>query len=217
MKRFSSFITEMAAPQEKHRGMMFYHGTSDEETAHKIIKDGHIKSPEGPQGKSAMAPVAGKTYITPHLHYAQIYALGGDVAGHDSHNIKGEHGYVFGVSGKHLKDIQPDEDSVGEQLHDHYHAKKETNLTRLASRHLTPNTIRKVKDGEYSVWARAGKKLVKNMSDHDKHQAIDDGAHIAHEGNLPITKAWRIHKSKVKLLKRDGSNFHEHAEEIPVK
>jgi hypothetical protein len=214
MKKFKTYLDEMAQPLEKHRGMTFYHGTSDEETGKKILADGKIKPREGPQGKSHLAPVQGKTYITPHKHYAQIYAQGGDVAGSEHHRIKGEHGYVFGVSGKHLHDIQPDEDSVGEQLHQHYRAKKQSRLTELAAKHLTPNTIHKVKSGEYTAWARAGKKLVKHMSDSDKHEAIDNGAHIAHHGELPITHAWRIHKDKVKLLKRDGSNFMDHAEKV---
>ncbi len=214
MKTFIQFIDEMAAPQEKHRGMMFYHGTSDEETAKKILADGKIKPRDEPQGKGHLAPVAGKAYITPHLHYAQIYAQGGDVAGSDHHRIKGEHGYVFGVSGKHLHDIQPDEDSVGEHLHKQLHSKDSTHLTHLANKHLTPNTIRKVKDGEYTAWARSGKKLLKHMDDREKHNLIDQGAHIAHTGELPITHAWRIHKDKIKHLKRDGSNFFDHAEKI---
>lgn len=43
------------------------------------------------------------------------------------------------------------------------------------------------------------------MNDWGKHKLI--------EGNLPISKAWRVHKSKFHLLKRDGSNFFDHAEE----
>src|SRR3954470_15434725 len=140
MRRFRDFLTEMAAPSEKHKGMTFYHGTSDEETAHKILKDGHIKPRAEKPGKHSMAPVHGKVYLTPHHHYAQIYAQGGDVAGSDHHRIKGEHGYVFGVSGHHLKDVQPDEDSVGEHTAHALRDKPHHWLTHLAHRHLTDNT-----------------------------------------------------------------------------
>lgn len=57
---------------------------------------------------------------------------------------------------------------------------------------------------------------------HDKeweefHASRRRFSHIAHHGPLQITKAWRIHKSKVPLLKRDGSNFFDHAEEVSLK
>lgn len=203
-------LWEMAAPASHHLDKMYYHGTSDEEVARKIITDGHIKPPEITKKKGDLVPVAGKTYITPHIHYAQIYSIGSDTAGTSFHRIKGEHGYVFGIHGSHLKDIQPDEDSVGELV-----ANSQVPwLSHLAKNHLHPTTYHKVMQGEYSKWASGGKQLLKKMRDDQKLSLIDQGSHIAHTGELPISKIWRIHKDKVKLLKRDGSNFFDHAEEV---
>lgn len=209
MKTLHSFLKEMAAPKEQHRSLMFYHGVSDEETASKILASGHLKGPEE-QGKSKLAPVKNRVYITPHLHYAQIYAIGGDIAGTEHHNIKGEHGHVFAVAGKHLQDIQPDEDDVGRAVHDETHPW----LNHMARHVLTRRQHARVKDGWYADWAQSGKKLLKHMNDQQKLHLIDSGAHVAHEGKLPISAAWRIHKDKVPHLKRDGSNFFDHAERV---
>jgi hypothetical protein len=213
VKRFRWFVTEMAAPTDDHKKMTFYHGVSDESVAHQILKDGHLKGRDT-QGRGHLAPMKGHTYVTPHLHYAQIYALGGDTAGSDHHRIPSEYGHIFGVSGHHLKDIHPDEDSLGSQMHDHLHDNTKHPHMAYYKHLMTPNQHRKVKFGEYSSWAQVGKKLNKHMSNHHKIASINQGAHIAHNGNLPITHAWRIHKDKVKLLNRDGSNFHDHAEKI---
>jgi hypothetical protein len=233
-------ILEMANPAPEHHGMMFYHGTSDESHAQSILQSGHIKAPDYSSGgkhsaRGFMTPMKGSTYVTPHLHYAQIYGIGGDIAGTDHHNIKGEHGYVFGVHGKHLKDIHPDEDSLGEFVSKHTklgysykdqptfhnptgeHDAEKRSLWSALRTHMTDNQFRKSAHGEYAYWAAGGKRANKHLSDHHKLLAIKHGAHIAHSGDLPITKAWRIHKSKVPLLKRDGSNFFDHAEEVPIK
>ncbi len=225
MKSFKAYLEEMAKPAPEHHEMQFYHGTSDEKLAHKILSDGHLRGrPE--QGKSFLAPMKDHVYITPHIHYAQIYAIGGDVAGSEYHRINGEHGYVFAVHGKHLKDIHPDEDSVGGMLSHavakdgHEWMKDIPRLSWLAQQgrdHLHPTTFRKAINGEVAYQAKAGKTLNKIMSDHQKLELIRHGSHIAHHGPLQITKAWRIHKSKVPLLKRDGSNFFDHAEEVSLK
>lgn len=227
IKRFREFVHEMAAPTPEHHGMTFYHGVSDEAAAHKILKDGHLSAAAAKTTGGHLKPMQGHAYVTPHLHYAQIYAQGGDVAGSDHHRIKGEHGYVFGVSGKHLKDIHPDEDSVGEHAAQRGYYPKGHALhfmNHLADKHLTPHMKGRLDQGLYSEYARSGKKLVKHMNDEqklalinhkpEKHSLSPTYTHIAHKGDLPVTHAWRIHKDKVKLLKRDGSNFFDHAEKV---
>lgn len=225
MISFKEFLHEMAAPSESHKNMTFYHGTNHEEHAQEIIKSKTLKG-QDKQGRSQLSPIKGKVYMTPKIHYAQIYSIGGDMAGHDHwpSNAKGDHGYLFQINGKHLKDIQPDEDNVGEMTvrpswgdktaHDnngvHHHLKE------LAKRLATPNQYKKAADGEYAYQSVIGKKMLKHMSDNDKLHMIDKGAHVAAEGPVQISRAWRIHKSKVKHLAKDGSNFFDHAEEIPL-
>ena len=158
-----------------------------------------------------LTPVEGKTYITPHIHYAQIYALDGDIAGSTHHN-NDKHGYVFQIHGKKLKDVQPDEDDVGHLIYKNTHPDW---LKNLANKHLTPNVMNRVKDGEYAYFAKAGKKLLNKMSDEQKLDLINNhNTHIAHTGTLMPDKVFRIHHSKIPLLKRDGSNFFQHAEEL---
>jgi hypothetical protein len=201
-----------SAPSEQMKQQHFFHGTTSREAALGIAKHG-LKPKEPPKKAGHLTPVKGKVYVTPHLHYAQIYAQGGDIAGSDhkmKHHEKDPHGYVFKFHGSKLKDVQPDEDSVGEHI---YHKKHEW-LNNMAKAHLNPSTHRKVMNGEYSSWASAGKQLIRKMSDHQKHEVIKHGAHVAHEGDLHPDEVYRIHHSKIKHLKPDGSNFHDHAEKI---
>lgn len=211
MKSFKQFLNEMAVPSDATKAKTYYHGTTSRAAALGIAKDG-FKGREV-QGKSSMAPVVGKVYVTPHLHYAQIYAQGGDIAGtkHQmSHHETDHHGYVFAVHGHQMKNVQPDEDSIGEMLYN----KKHSGLAHLARQHLGDATHKKVMDGDTAAWARAGKTLVKKMPDHMKNELIDHGAHVAHEGPLKPDAIYRIHKDKIQHLKRDGSNFFDHAEKI---
>lgn len=224
MIRFKSFILEMAAPLDHHREMTFYHGTN-EESAKKILETGHIKGRDT-QGKGQLAPVKGKAYMTKDIGYAQIYAIGGDMAGSNwwSSHAKGDHGYVFEVKGHHLKDIQPDEDQVGEMtvrpswgdITKHDNNGVHPHLKDMAKRLATSTQYRKAADGEYAPQSAIGKKMLKHMSDSDKLHMIDKGCHVAADGPVTVSRAWRIHKSKVQHLKRDGSNFFDHAEEIPI-
>ncbi len=90
-------------------------------------------------------------------------------------------------------------------------------VKELARKLATPKQLRQSTDGEFAAHSAVGKKMVKVMPDWMKLHLIDKGAHIAHHGEIEIHKAWKIHKSKIRLLKKDGSNFFEHAEEIPLK
>jgi hypothetical protein len=223
MKTFSEFkqhlITEAQATEDLKQ-MTFYHGTTNREAALGIAKNGIqpgvTKETKGKNGM--MTPVVGKTYATPHIGYAQTYALGGAVAGSKTgadhlKKYHGDHGYVFAVHGHELGHVDPDEDSVGEAV---YH-RKHGWLNRLAQQHLTDGQQRRIKDGEYAEFARSGKKLVKKMSDHEKLDVIRGGAHIAHEGPLKPHSVYRIHRDKIPMLKDDGSNFFDHAEKIDPK
>lgn len=133
-------LLEMAKPTSSQLEKTYYHGTPPSvESTRSILKNG-IKPPEIDITKKTrssynLTPVEGKVYLTPEIAYAQIYALGGDVAG-SSYMPKGRDvGFVFSISGKELLDIQPDEDSIGEMIRRYLHMgnKDNTFLNRMTS------------------------------------------------------------------------------------
>lgn len=218
---YINMLDEMAIPSNQVKGTVYYHGThgKDDEDSLKVasnIANNGISPPDLSNTKNyALRPVIGKTYSTPDIGYAQMYAIGGNVAGSDITNskyYKHKYGYVFAFHGKKLSDVQPDEDSIGELIG----TRKGPNwLHQLARKHVAPSVIDKARDGEYTAYARIGKNLVNKMTDEQKLDLIHNhGAHVANQGNIIPDRVYRIPLAKNHLLKRDGSNFFEHAEEL---
>lgn len=239
---FKQFLSEMAMPSDKDLSRSYYHGTAGA-NAQSIITKGldpaHTEIKYADAKNHKMKPQAGKIYITPDIAYAQMYAIGGDIAGASIEGYlerdiakNGRYGYVFEIPGSELTDIHPDEDTIGEfimlsyyqqdVLDKHYNGwphktdKSIIYLKNEALKRLTDNQLKKVKDGDYASWAQAGKKLIKYLPDWVKLGLIDVGAHVAHTGALKPARAWKIDKTKIPLLKRDGSNFFDHAEEVKI-
>lgn len=236
MKSFKQFISEMAPPRDADKGKVYYHGTPSEKYIEGIIQNG-IQPPTMSSSSWGtnhyLKPVEGKVYITPSLRYAIIYALGGDYVGSDysPRNYESEpYGYVCVIDGKDVHDIQPDEDCVGEMVY-----KGEIPwLKRIADIALddemyedtdsedddyseTIPLLDAVKRGEYDAWAYAGKLILPYLSDEQKLELIDAGAHIAHTGAIIPSQIWRFDKLKSKELRREHntcSNFFELAERI---
>jgi hypothetical protein len=212
--RFKTYLNEMAMPRDLDLKKTYYHGTDNDKAAQGILKKG-ISPPDLVTRKGLLRPVEGKVYITTNLEYATIYAIGANIIGSD-HIMSGwdkkgnENAYIFVLDGKQLKDIQPDEDSVGEMIS----KKNPLWLYNLANSHLADSTMRKIMDGEYAYWAKAGKVLNKRMSDKQKLELIDLGAHIAHTGALKPNQAWSMPKTDNKMLKKDASNFFKVAKRI---
>lgn len=220
-KYIRKVLTEVIDMQQK----VYYHGTPSKEAAESILRSG-IKPPDLSSRQGALMPVQGKVYITPDISYAQMYALGGDLAGNNASRMienYGQFGYVFLIDGDKLGEIQPDEDSVGEMIHD----EQVSWLSAMARYYLDEepyddegqdlgyySLYDAVMGGEYDAWATAGKFLLDEMSDTEKQKLIDAGAHIANTGALIPSKAYRIDRNKTEQLKRDGSNFFDFAEEI---
>lgn len=195
------------------KARVYYHGTTKLDAALSILRDG-IQPQSVMTPKAQMAPVQGRVYLTPNLSYAMIYALGGDMAGSEFSPQMlefrgGAYGYVFALRGDELRDIQPDEDSIGEWV---YNKDGPSWLKYLAQRYLTPRQYQKVLEGEYAYWAQAGKKLVKVLTPAQQTELIQLGAHIANAGPVAPYEAWRIDRRRSKELKRDGSNFFDIAE-----
>jgi len=223
---FQNYYFEMAPPRPEDLSRVYYHGTPKPEAALSIFQSG-IQPPDLTLRKGKLRPVEGKVYMTPDIGYAQIYSLGANMADSDMSSMisRGEprHGYLFVIDGNEIKDIQPDEDSVGEFI---YYSLRDDNYIRknnlwwlmdIASRRLTPLQIRKIKDGEYEEFAHAGKKLMKFITDQQKMSLIDLGAHIAHGGAIIPKELWRIDKMMSKELKKDGSNFFDIAVKVNSK
>ena len=229
MKKLRQYIRqiliEMAAPRRVDLNTTYYHGTPKTENAMSIMANG-IKPPDLSAHEGYLRPVEGKVYITPEIRYAQMYALGGDLAGTEtSRDIEkyGQYGYVFVIDGQQLKDIQPDEDSVGEMIYNEEYDW----LNDLAEEYLKyedyndygmdlgyRSLYHAIMGGEYDAWAAGGKILLDVMDNEQMLELIDDGAHIAHAGTLIPKQAWKFDRNKTINLAKDGSNFFKLAEQI---
>lgn len=220
IKSFKEYLHEMAIPTEEHKKQVYYHGTSTLSAGKSIIEHG-ITPPDLSDRKGKLKPIDGKVYLTKNLRYAIIYCLGHADIGNDAEydkNLDGDerYGWIFKIDGNSLIDIQPDEDSIGEILYDLLNNKNTHNynlnnlewLKYSAESRLTPIQLRKVKNyDDYADFAVAGKKLVKFMTDNNKLQLINQGAHIAHTGKIIPTEAWLFDKRDNPKLNKDGSNF----------
>ncbi len=230
-------LVEMAMPRPKDLARTYYHGTSKEKAGKAIMRKG-IQPPDLTlRPVTNLTPVAGKVYLTPDIGYATIYALGGSMIGHDMSGMvkpKGRgdrYGYLFVVSGKQLKGIQPDEDSVGEMIYDGTAPMWLVDMVEaaLADEWTTdvaedPETgeefdmprpvMDALRDGEYEYFALAGKTALADMTDAEKLELIDLGAHVAHTGKIKPKQAWRIDKLRSLELKADASNFFKIAEKV---
>lgn len=217
MKTFKDFILEMAIPSPEIKEKTFFHGTSKGiDVASAIAKDGIVPA-ETTKSKSYFTPVEGMSYATPHIGYAQIYALGANCAGNVFPLTKKQpdnHGYVFAFSGKKLKDIQPDEDEVGELFYNNKHPPW---MDKLIYKHVSSGVISKAKSGEYMYFARLGKTIIPRMTDEQKLELITKHKmHVANKGTIIPDRVYRINRDKSPLLKKDGSNFFDHAEELNI-
>jgi hypothetical protein len=220
-----SRLAVAAAPTDEILSRAYYHGTTKAENARKIFVDG-IQSQTIENPRRMMAPVPGHVYITPHLEYGLIYALGANMIGSeiktDMISRWGEYGYLFEIVGSDLLDVYPDEDSVGEFLSEvlrpttyrKIHADGLTWLRDLGNSCCSPKQLKAVKDGEVAEWARAGKKLVKQMQPWQALELVKRGAHVAHRGNLKFKRCWRLDRSRNAELNEDGSNFFDKAFEV---
>lgn len=168
-------------------------------------------------------PVAGRVYVTARPAWAVIYATMHPEFRRRRRGIvateHGRYGYIFAVDGRHFGDVQPDEDSVGQMLHvrwdaDVWRARARVGqrvfdrvpspldvpeapdwLFELAKQNLTQNQWYEVVEYGRVAWqARAGKKLLALMTDAQKLELVELGAHVAHAGALPISAAWRVDK-----------------------
>ena len=223
------YIEEMAAPTKEIQDKTFYHGTygkpyagiTAEHAAQHIAIHGLLPmgGQEPPKKETNLTPMHGHTYATSDIGYAQIYAIGGDLAGTSSYKPKHTHGFVFAFKGKKLSDIKPDEDKVGELYYQHHAGtnKAPSWLLSLINKHTTDYSRKKAKEGEYEHFAKIGKKVIPHMTPEQHLDIITNHSPaIANLGPIQPERVYRINTSKIPHLKRDGSNFFEHAEELDL-
>ena len=231
LKLFEELINEMAKPSGSLLKKTFYHGTSKMDAAENILKQGYLKPRDIEWEENSLTPVAGRVYLTEDVKYATIYAIGGDVMGSKTFQPTSEKGYIFTVKGKELKDIQPDEDFVGEMIYNKepewLYDRAEEVLNDYPEWELPEDLqeqlqllgytlLQAVMEGEYAAWAVAGKILLEEELDDDEILELVkiDGNAIAHTGKIKIDKAWEIDTSLIPKIKKDASNIFKLAKRI---
>lgn len=120
MKTFEKLLLNEMAFKSNAK---YYHGSS-QKGGEGILSTGMIRpgNTEIKRGKSA-TPIIERTYLTPSIRYATIYAIGGNFIGNESYpdtrelEREGKYCYVFVVNKLDGKDVIIDEDAVGEVLH----------------------------------------------------------------------------------------------------
>jgi len=251
INKFQHYL-EMAQPRSIDIKKVYYHGTPHVDFAKNIIQNGINPPDVSLRAGNKFQPVSGKVYITPRLSYALIYALGGHMLGNECDFLikqYGNFGYLFVISGKDIKDIEPDEDSIGEiasqiinnKLYDDEYnylavdgAKGLKWLKEMAYDVLSgiyPEDLGYESDEDaygldmyqllkeyhdYADLAASGKELLKHMTDEQKLQLIDCGAHVAHTGSIKPIECWELDRRKSKELKPDGSNFFKISKKIDL-
>jgi hypothetical protein len=239
---FGTEIDE-AAPDDNVRAKTYYHGTSSTRAANVVATEGLKGRETQGKGMLAPVAgrVYITSDIAYAIMYALggnfTHAMQ-EAAGDFKDDMRTDpYGYVFVIKGADLVDVQPDEDSIGE-----FYSHNSEPITQMgryghpvtvgykcslpqsdyAGRQLydyigwsmTENQRKRVLDGEYAYFAQGGKRVLKKMPDHLKIEAINRGMHVAHAGTIHPSECWRMLKTDLKLLKKDGSNFFSVAEKI---
>jgi hypothetical protein len=209
------------------RTKLYYHGTSNEKNALLIINQGIL--PDLSKTKGTARPVDGRVYATINIVHALPYLLGGAMAGHDLPKDwieESRYGYLFIIKGEDLEDIQPDEDQIGQAVHDKAFPWVDKYLDLISEEEPENsdfdeeegfshrNLLSQVNLGEYAGWIKAGHLLLKNLTQSEMNDVIEKYGNVAHLGVVYPVDTWKFDKLKCPQLKEDGSNFFELAELI---
>jgi hypothetical protein len=213
MLSFKQYLKEMALPRDEDLAKTYYHGTDFKHL--NSLKEHGLIAPKILRPRASLAPQTGKVYLASNIVNALICAIGGDMLGHNVperwlQSDDTRYGLLCVVDGQKLLDILPDEDNIGEMIHD----KKFSWLNNLAQNTITPGSYKKVMEGDYASWARAGKAVLKRLNENQIFKIIDAGSNLAHGGSIEVKEFWKFDKTLNPQLKKDGSNFFKLAEKI---
>lgn len=183
---------------------VFYHGGSFDDSAIQDIFANGLKGREE-QGRSMMAPVKNSVYMAKDFKYALIYAIGGNIIGSDSPMSNSQEkpfGLVFEVSGQSLSAVHPDEDAIGELIWRAYNESDSSLgwLKNWAENYLTPNQLKKIKEGEYSYYAQGGKRLIKALPSSILEKLMGFAASFANEGRVAVSGAYVVDRRHPEIL-----------------
>ena len=207
----------------------YYHGGSGA-SVRQMAKDGYVMAPLE-TGKAHQSPLAGRAYLTKDLGYALIYALGADMVGYQGADANygsgdAEGGIVLVAPNEDA--LIPDEDWLGEQLTSGYMGDSNPTYEKLQHQQaLAPvfNNLKKHNPRDSRLYEMAyqsmlGKMAIRILMKYDPtylKELAKESHSMSHEGNLKVLQAWVFDKVRDNpKLKKDGSNFFQIAQEIPV-
>ena len=223
-------------------GKTYYHGTDSISSALGIFEQGIRPNMVEKHHDTTFKD---RVYLTSDLESAMIYALGCDCFGVDIPESfkegKRAYGFVFFVDWSSIegRDVQPDEDSVGNVLSglfgctrgrqtsgcEHHlveeNVKKEDVkwLIYTAKERLSPLRMRKLirYDEEFDLY-RAGRQLLIRSSEYEIRRMIESGItkNIAVKGVVSPSACYMFDKDDSKHIKKDGSNFFSYARKVTI-
>lgn len=232
---FHRLYERVVAPLHLKQERLF-HGTNGVEKIRSILSSMTIEAPsieylDKRYGMKVSRPVEGRIYITTNPSYAYTYAAKGIVTkNHPADRYNKEHWYdrygmIFEVDGTAMEDVQPDEDILGEFLHDIVNRKKihttsikhpdnfpndslSTYLLDLIGEHLNEDEFMALKRyDDFDDLINAGKTIVSVMDDWSKLEFIKICTQYAATGTLKVKKGYLIDLTKhPSLLNSDQSN-----------
>lgn len=226
-----AYLSASSVTAQMADGATYYHG-ADGETIRKIAQDGYVFPNDDP-GRGYLSPMKGRAYFTKDLGYALMYALGADMVGMDvsgigSARFVGEGGLV--VVEPSGEDILPDEDWIGEIVCEGYlgglsDPQEEEIFKRLwqSLPDKIKNSLKKLqrdKLWEVATHARVGKSVNRWLLLYGGfllQSILSLSPHYSVSGRMDVVSAWIFDKvNDNPKLAKDGSNFFEIAQQIPV-
>lgn len=188
---YNGNIYEMAAPLQKHMDIDWYHGTNST-YLESLLRDKQLKPSEVVTVRTTamMAPQHGKVYLTHDVEEALSYAYM-RIRSRDMGKI---FPILVVVSGKELKDFNPDEDTIADLVPKYIKSEKFDNRwLRSLAMSKAPKALEKYdRFGDYAYGTSLGKTLMKYLSDEEKYKLIEYGKKIAHSGSIDIKEIWQL-------------------------